>query len=77
VIVLLFFNLPFDITNNADIDFGNKLVKRIEQFAKENSELPKTDDWKVLEVLGFRLNEVGTGRTYQRINEKGYKLLFF
>lgn len=76
VIGLIYFNLPFEITRKADIDFGNELVSKIEYFGKENNKLPETDDWKVLDELGFKTEMLGTEPTYQKINEMEFELIF-
>jgi hypothetical protein len=70
VIGLIYFNLPFEITRKSDIDFGNELVIKIEQFKKENNRLPETDDWKVLDELGFKTEMLGTDPTYQKNKSK-------
>lgn len=73
---LIYFNLPFEVTRKSDIDFGNELVSKIEQFKKENNRLPETDDWKVLDKLGFKTEMLGTDPTYQKITQKEFELIF-
>jgi len=76
VIGLIYFNLPYEITRKADINFGNDIVNKIDLFEKENLKLPETDDWKVLEELGFKTEMLGTTPTYQKINEKEFELIY-
>ena len=76
LIGLIYFNLPFEVTRKSDIDFGNELVSKIEQFKNENNRLPETDDWKVLDELGFKTEMLGTNPTYQKINQKEFELIF-
>jgi hypothetical protein len=76
VIGLIYFNLPFEMTRKSDINFGNGLASKIEKFKKENHRLPKTDDWKVLGELGFKMEMLGTDPTYQKINENEFELIF-
>ncbi|WP_139856815.1 hypothetical protein [Aequorivita sinensis] len=76
VIGLIYFNLPFEITRKSDINLGNILAGKIEQFKKKNNELPNTDDWKVLEELGFKTEMLGTDPTYQKINDNEFELIF-
>ena len=76
VIGLIYFNLPFEITRKADIDFGNDIVNKIDQFEKENQKLPESDNWNVLEELGFKTEMFGTNPTYQKINEKEFELIY-
>ena len=73
---LIYFNLPFDITRKSDIEFGNNLVDRIEEFQKEKGQLPTPGDWTTLEKLGFKMEMVGTVPTYERINENEYELIY-
>lgn len=73
---LIYFNLSFEVTRKSDIDFGNELVSKIEQFKTENNRLPETDDWKVLDELGFKTEMLGTDPTYQKINQKEFELIF-
>jgi hypothetical protein len=73
---LIYFNLPFEVTRKADIDFGNSLVSKIEQYKKDKNGLPETNDWKILENLGFKIEMLGTDPTYQKINKKEFELIF-
>lgn len=73
---LIYFNLPFELTRKADIDFGNSLVSNIEQYSKDKNGLPETDDWRVLEDLGFKTEMLGTDPSYQKINENEFELIF-
>ena len=52
---LIYFNLPFEMIRKSDIEFGNKLAERIEDFKKEKGQLPTPDDWNTLEQLGFKI----------------------
>lgn len=76
VIGLIYFNLPFEVTRKSDIEFGNKLVDRIEDFKKEKGELPTPDDWNTLERLGFKIEMLGTDPTYEKINENEFELIY-
>jgi|SRR5690554_938060 len=73
---LIYFNLPFELTRKSDINFGDELAGKIEQFKKENNGLPKTDDWKTLEEIGFKIEMLGTDPSYQKINENEFELIF-
>lgn len=77
LISLIVYNqLPFDITRKSDIRFGEELVSKIESYKTNNFQLPLNGDWKVLEHLGFKLEELGTIPTYQRINENEYEIIY-
>jgi DNA-dependent RNA polymerase auxiliary subunit epsilon len=73
---LIYFNLPFEISRKSEIDFGNKLVDRIEKYQQENGHLPAPNDLKTLEKLGFKIEMLGTNPTYERINENEYELIY-
>ena len=72
----IYFNLPFEITRKADLEFGNKLVNSIEEFKKEKGQLPTPDDWNTLEQIGFKIEMLGTDPTYRKINEKEFELIY-
>ena len=73
---VLYINLPFKITRSADIEFGNKLVSRIEEYRKKNKKLPETDDMETLEKLGFKIELLGTKPAFEKINEYEYELIY-
>lgn len=68
--------LPVEITRKNDIRFGNELILKIENFQNKNFKLPSTNDWKVLEQLGFRTVMLGTEPTYQKICNNEYELIY-
>lgn len=63
VIGLIYFNLPIEITQKSDIEFGYSLVDKIEKYSKQNKKLPEKDNWKILEELGFKMEMLGTDPT--------------
>ena len=73
---LIYFNLPFEITRKSDIEFGNKLADKIEDFKKEKGQLPTPDAWNTLEQLGFKIEMLGTDPTYEKINENEFELIY-
>lgn len=68
--------LPLEVTRKAEIDFGNELVDRIEQFRQRHNSLPETGDWKLLRALGFRMTDLGTDPSYDRISDNQYELIY-
>jgi hypothetical protein len=76
LIGIVYFNLPFEITRSADLNFGNKLVDKINEYRKENNKLPETDNWETLERLGFKMEMLGTKPFYEKINEKEFELIY-
>ena len=68
--------MPFEITRKSDIEFGNILADRIEDFKKEKGRLPTTDDWDILEQLGFKIENLGTYPSYEKINESEFELIY-
>lgn len=77
VLVVIYFNLPFELTRKSDIEFGNKLVKEIIEYQKEYKELPETGSWEILKQLGFKVEMVGTNPSYEKINEDEFELIYF
>lgn len=75
-ILLIYFNLPFEITRKSDIDFGNALVHQIEQYQATHHTLPQTGDWQTLEQLGFKMELLGTNPTYDKISDQEFELTY-
>ena len=72
--------ISWKLVNNSkcqsEIKFGNKLIKNIEQYRTENNKLPNSNDWKLLDNLGFEKTELGTNPTYEKIDLKTYRITF-
>jgi hypothetical protein len=72
--------IGWKLANNSkyysEIKFGNELIKNIEQYKSENDRLPNTDDWKLLDNLGFEKTDLGTNPTYEKIDLKTYRITF-
>lgn len=69
-------NLPFEITRKSDIKIGNKLIENINSYQNKNKILPKNDDWKTLEKLGFKIEMLGTKPSYESNQNGEYELAF-
>lgn len=72
VVALIFFNLPFEVTRCSDIKWGNKLIAEIENYKLAYKHLPRTNDHKTLERLGF--DEIQP--IYEKINKNEYQIIF-
>lgn len=73
---LIYFNLPIEIRRKSEIDFGNRMVKKVLDYQKENKRLPETGDWETLEQLGFKVNMLGTDPAYERIDDSVFELIY-
>lgn len=69
--------LPIEITRRKDIKFGNELIIKIQDYKNRYSQLPSSDDWKTLKLLGFKTEMLGTDPTYQKISNDEFELIYF
>ena len=74
--IVIYWNLPFEITRKSDIKLGNELIKNINYYESENGKLPKNNDWKTLEKLGFKNEDLGTKPSYGNNKNGVYELVF-
>src|SRR5690606_28852889 len=74
--LVIYWNLPIEITRKNDIKFGNKLIENISSYQSQFNELPKNDDWKTLENLGFEIEILGTKPSYEYNQNGEYELVF-
>ena len=74
--VVVYWNLPFEITRKSDIKIGNKLIENINYHQNQNKTLPKNDDYKTLEKLGFTMEMLGTKPSYASNQNGEYELIF-
>ncbi|MCS3532746.1 hypothetical protein [Chryseobacterium sp. JUb7] len=71
----IYWNLPIDVTRKSDIEFGNKIIQNIETYQKNKGRLPQNDDWKTLEKLGFKMEDLGVSPVYTT-DDKSYELTY-
>ena len=74
--LVVYWNLPFEINRKSEIKFGNELIEKIELYKKTYKKLPKSDEWKTLEKLGFKIELLGTKPSYESNNGE-YELVFY
>ena len=74
--ITIYWNLPFEITRKSDIKFGNSIIENIEKYKKQNNKLPFENDWKTLEKLGFKTEELGTKPSYETDDKGNYQLIY-
>lgn len=74
--VFIYQNLPIEITRKSDIEQGNKIIQKIEQYQSIHNKLPQENDWKTLENLGFQMNETGTKPNYTLDYNGNYEITF-
>ena len=74
--VLIYFNLPTEITRKSDIEFGNTIVENIKKYQKLNNTLPESDNWETLAQFGFINKMLGTNPAYEKINDNEFELIY-
>lgn len=60
----IYWNLPISVTRHSDIEYGNSLIKNVEDYRKTHHKLPDNSDWNTLEKLGFKPTDPGTQPDY-------------
>lgn len=76
VVILIYRNLPIEITRKQDIALGDNLIKNIEKYRLDYNRLPAKDDWKTLKQLGFHTQELGTKPNYTIDSKGNYEITF-
>lgn len=66
--------LPVTINRKDDIEFGNSLIRQIEDYKKING-LPDTNDEQTLIKLGFKV-ELHGQPTYQKLTDTSYQVFY-
>lgn len=72
----IYWNLPISVTRHSDIEYGNTLVKNIEDYRKIHHKLPENNDWKTLEKLGFKSGDMGTQPDYSTDGTGSYEISY-
>jgi hypothetical protein len=73
--IVVYWNLPIEVTRKSDIKFGTELIEKIENYKKINGKLPETNDWQTLEKLGFKKDE-SAKPTYTADPDGNYELVY-
>ncbi len=68
-------NLPIAINRASDINFGNKIIQKIENYQKTNK-LPESNDWNILKNFGFKENSISFEPEYSKLNDDTFELIF-
>lgn len=79
-VILLYFiwlKLPVKFNRIQDINKGNYLIEKIENYRIKTKKLPDENDWEVLKELGFKEKDLETSNPeYSEINDSIYELIF-
>jgi hypothetical protein len=76
ICITIYWNLPIDITRHSDIKYGNSLIQNIETYHRLHKKLPKNDDYKTLEKLGFKMEQLGIKPDYTTDSTGSYELTY-
>ena len=75
--LLVLFKLPLEVTHRTEIERGNTLIENIENYINETGELPGSNNWETLSLIGFTEDEMGTAfPEIHQINDSTYELIF-
>ena len=76
VTIIIYSNLPIEITRKSEIQIGNSIIENIENYKLKHKKLPENEDWKTLKQLGFKI-EISGSKPYYQSNPNGiYELIF-
>lgn len=76
IIFTVYWNLPIEVTRKSDIKFGNELIQKIESYHQLHKKLPENNDWKTLEQLGFKKENLGAKPDYKTDSTGAYELTY-
>jgi len=76
VSLIIYWNLPFEITRKSEINYGNTLIENINKYKIQNNKLPGNDDWKTLRKIGFKIEILGTNPSYETNGNDEYEIIF-
>ena len=74
--LVVYWNLPFEITRKSDIKYGKTLIENINSYKIKNKKLPENDDWKTLEEIGFKTEMLGISPNYETDGNNEYEIVF-
>jgi len=74
--ITVYWNLPIEITRKADIEAGNTIIKKIENYKKNNGRLPDNNDYKVLKNLGLKQEDSQVYLDYTTDNKGNFELTY-
>lgn len=76
VSLIIYWNLPIEITRHSDIEYGNKLILNLENYKKKHKNLPRYNDWNTLQQLGFKQQDLGVNPDYAIDSTGSYELVY-
>lgn len=71
----IWWSLPVTINRRSDINFGNELITKIDEYKKQHG-LPETNDWQTLKQLGFKQRGDLLIPDYQKLNDTTFELVY-
>lgn len=74
--LVIYWNLPFEITRKKDIELGNTLIENIQSYKSKHHKVPDENDSKTLRKLGFKIEVLGTKPSYETNQNGEYELVF-
>jgi hypothetical protein len=75
VSIIIYWNLPIEITRKSDIKNGNGIIENIENYRKNSYKLPEVNDWQTLEQLGLQKDD-SSKPVYNKDEAGNYELIY-
>lgn len=77
VLVIGYVNMPLQWRRHKDIEHGNALVAKVEQYRAQHRRLPAHDDVATLQQLGFvRHEKIGWQPAYIQLDAQRYEIIY-
>ncbi|MGV3611488.1 MAG: hypothetical protein ACO1N0_11090 [Fluviicola sp.] len=74
--LVIYWNLPFEITRKKDLELGNTLIENIQSYKSKYHKIPDENDSKILRKLGFKIEPLGTKPSYETNQNGEYEVVF-
>ncbi|ULJ65514.1 hypothetical protein [Wielerella bovis] len=76
LIVWAYLFMPLQWRRHKDIEHGDKLIAKVEQYRAQHFRLPENNETQVLEQLGFKKNKLGWQPAYQKQDADSYRIIY-
>lgn len=77
LLVIIYFNLPIEVTRKSDIERGNLLITNILNYKKNHGKLPECNNYQLLKSIGFTDKELQNAYPeYYPTSDSTFQLIF-
>lgn len=73
---IAYINMPWQWRRHKDIERGNALIQKLEQYQQQNHRLPDSHEQAILSEIGFIQNKQGWQPAYQKLDNARYQIIY-